>query len=271
MLFKYCSAILILFSVALKAVVAAPFPLQNAANEPFQAHVYLNPTQAKAPTVLALHGCGGMLNAKGEPNNRTNGYAKLLNAQGWHVVYIDSFTARGVKSVCGGANVATSAVTLTQRVQDVQALVAHVARQPYADPARIAILGWSHGGSTALLSTAKSLDYAVKPVATMVFYPGCGKRSVEQQWLPQWPVTMFLGAADDWTDPVPCQQIAAKLGLTAHTYPGAFHGFDSDAPVVQLKAIKSSMTGQGVHLGGNAAAKTAAQAELIAALKHAFK
>jgi dienelactone hydrolase len=105
----------------------------------------------------------------------------------------------------------------------------------------------------------------------MVFYPGCGKRSVEQQWLPQWPVTMFLGAADDWTDPVPCQQIAAKLGLTAHTYPGAFHGFDSDAPVVQLKAIKSSMTGQGVHLGGNAAAKTAAQAELIAALKHAFK
>jgi dienelactone hydrolase len=271
MLFKYCSVILILFSVALKAVVAAPFPLQNAANEPFQAHVYLNPTQAKAPTVLALHGCGGMLNAKGEPNNRTNGYAKLLNAQGWHVVYIDSFTARGVKSVCGGANVATSAVTLTQRVQDVQALVAHVARQPYADPARIAILGWSHGGSTALLSTAKSLDYAVKPVATMVFYPGCGKRSVEQQWLPQWPVTMFLGAADDWTDPVPCQQIAAKLGLTAHTYPGAFHGFDSDAPVVQLKAIKSSMTGQGVHLGGNAAAKTAAQAELIAALKHAFK
>jgi dienelactone hydrolase len=147
-----------------------------------------------------------MLNAKGEPNNRTNEYAKLLNAQGWHVVYIDSFTARGVKSV-----------------------------------------------------------------ATMVFYPGCGKRSVEQQCLPQWPVTMFLGAADDWTDPVPCQQIATKLGLTAHTYPNAFHGFDSDAPVVQLKSITSSMTGQGVHLGGNAAAKTAAQAALIAALKHAFK
>jgi dienelactone hydrolase len=153
----------------------------------------------------------------------------------------------------------------------VQALVMHVGHQPYADPARIALLGWSHGGSTALLSTAKGLDYAVKPVATMVFYPGCGKRSVEQQWMPQWPVTMFLGAADDWTDPVPCQQIAAKLGLTAHKYPNAVHGFDSDALVVQLKSIKSERTGQGVHLGGNAAAKAAAQAELIAALKLAFK
>jgi dienelactone hydrolase len=82
---------------------------------------------------------------------------------------------------------------------------------------------------------------------------------------------MFLGAADDWTDPVPCQQIAAKLGLTAHIYPNAVHGFDSDAPVVQLKSIKSERTGQGVHLGGNPVAKAAAQAELTAALMLAFK
>jgi dienelactone hydrolase len=182
-------------------------------------------------------------------------------------VYLDSFTARGVKSICGG----NQAVTLAQRVQDVQAAVAYVAQQPYADPARIAILGWSHGGSTALLATAKSLAYGVKPVATAVFYPGCGKRSVDTGWRAAWPVTLFLGSADDWTDPRPCQQIAAAQNLAVHTYEGAYHGFDSDAPLVQLKSNTSSMTGQGVHLGGNAAARAAAQAELIAALKAAFK
>jgi dienelactone hydrolase len=245
---------------------AAPLILQNAANEPYQAHVY-QASNSKAPTIIALHGCGGMLNAKGDPNNRTNEYAKLLNTQGWHVVYLDSFSARGVKSICGGGQ----AVTLTQRVQDAQAAVAFVAQQSYADPGRIALLGWSHGGSTALLASGKSLDYPIKPVASMVFYPGCGKRSVDSGWRAAWPVTLLLGAADDWTDPVPCQQIAAQQDLTVHTYPNAFHGFDSDAPVVQLKSITSAMTGQGVHLGGNAAAKTAAQAELIRAFQHAFK
>jgi dienelactone hydrolase len=257
-----------LLTSALKMAQAfTPVTLQNPANEPFQAHVYLNQTQTKAPTIIALHGCGGMLNAKGEPNNRTKDYAALLNAQGWHVVYIDSFTARGVKSVCGGGQ----AVTLKQRVQDVQAAVGYVAQQPYADPARIALLGWSHGGSTALLATGENLVYPSKPVATMVFYPGCGKRSVDTGWRAAWPVTMFLGAADDWTDPVPCQQIAAAQGLSTHTYVGAFHGFDSDTPVVQLKAITSGLTGLGVHLGGDPAAKLASQAALIAALKRAFK
>jgi dienelactone hydrolase len=246
------SALCTVFSAAR----AAPTTLQNVANEPYQAHVYLNADQSKAPTIIALHGCGGMVNAKGEPNNRTNDYAKLLNAQGWHVMYIDSFTARGVKSVCGGGQ----AVTLKQRVQDVQAAVAYVAQQTFADPA-----------PTALLATDKTLIYGIKPVATMVFYPGCGKRSVDTGWRAAWPVTMLLGAADDWTDPVPCQQIAAAQGLSAHIYDGAFHGFDSDAPVVQLKSITSAMTGQGVHLGGNTAAKTAAQAELVRAFQHAFQ
>ncbi len=247
-------------------VQATPIPLQNTQNQPYQAHIYLA-SQAKAPTIIALHGCGGMLNKQGEPNQRSTDYAKLLNAQGWHVVYLDSFTARGVKSVCGGGQ----AVTLAQRVQDVQAAVAYVAQQPYADPARIALLGWSHGGSTALLATDKTVAYTAKPVTTVVFYPGCGKRSVNTGWHAAWPVTMLLGAADDWTDPVPCQQIAAAQSLSVHTYANAYHGFDSDAPLVQLKSITSALTGQGVHLGGNAAAKSAAQEALISVFKHAFQ
>ncbi len=248
--------------------VAAPIPLQNAAKEPFQAHIY-KASDAAAPTIIALHGCGGMLNAKGEPNNRTQDYAKLLNAQGWHVVFTDSLTPRGVKSVCGGQNTVTQA----QRLQDTRAALAYVAVQPWADAQRIAILGWSHGGTATLIASAKGVNYPVQPVAAVAFYPGCGdaKRFDALGWQPAFPILMQLGAADDWTDPVPCQQLAARHGIAHTTYPNAHHGFDSDAPVRAVQSVISRTTGQPVHAGGNPEAKLAAQAAMLAAFKTAFK
>jgi dienelactone hydrolase len=247
---------------------AAPLTLQNSANEPYQAHLF-QVSSAKAPTVLALHGCAGMLNTKGEPNNRTNEYAKLLNAQGWHVVYVDSLTPRGVKSVCGGQ----TDVTQAQRLQDTRAAVNYLAQQPWVDAQRIALLGWSHGGTATLIASAKGINFAVQPKAAVAFYPGCGNTGNFERagWQPAFALLMQLGAADDWTDPVPCQQLAAKHGIAQTTYPNAYHGFDSDAKVVQVKAVISRTTGQPVHLGGEPAAKAASQAALIAFFKRAFE
>ena len=228
-----------------------------------------NNASQKRPTVIALHGCGGMLNTKGEPNARSEAYAKLITAQGWNVLFLDSFTGRGVKTVCGGAQT----VTLAQRVGDVQAAVAKLAVQADVDPQRIALLGWSHGGSTALAATSKGLNYAVQPRATVVFYPGCGARSVQRLWQPATPVLMQLGAADDWTDPKPCHALAADWPalIAVDTYPNAYHGFDSNAPLTQLKTITSTMTGLGVHLGGEPAAKAASERRVLGYLTEAFK
>ncbi len=255
-------------ALATMTVHSAPIPLQNAANEPFQAHIY-KAADTKAPTIIALHGCGGMLNAKGEPNNRTQDYAKLLNAQGWHVVFTDSLSPRGVKSVCGGQNTVTQA----QRLQDTRAAVAYIAAQPWVDAQRMAILGWSHGGTATLIASAKGVNYAVQPKAAVAFYPGCGdaRRFDALGWQPAFPITLLLGAADDWTDPVPCQQLAAQHGIEQTTYPNAHHGFDSDLPVTQVKSIISRTTGKPVHAGGNPEAKIAAQANMIAAFQAAFK
>jgi dienelactone hydrolase len=256
-----------LCSVSL-SVCAAPLTLQNSANEPHHAHIYQT-TPRKAPTIIALHGCGGMLNAKGEPNVRTQNYAKLLNEQGWHVVFLDSLTARGVKSVCGGKN----DVTQAQRLQDVRAAVAHLAKQEWVDAQRIGILGWSHGGTATLIASAKGVNYAVQPKAAVAFYPGCGSaaRFAQAAWQPAFPLLMQLGAADDWTDPAPCQQLAAMHNIEQMTYANAHHGFDSDAKVVQVKAIISRTTGQPVHVGGEPAAKVTSQAALIAFFKKAFE
>lgn len=222
----------------------------------------------KAPAILALHGCGGMLNLQGKPNLRTAGYAKLLNADGWHVLFLDSFTTRGVKSVCGsGGNVPPS-----MRVGDVQAAMAYLAKRQDVDAARMGILGWSHGGSTTLLANEKHLLYENPPRAAVAFYPGCGDGLGRIHWQPARPILMQLGSDDDWTNPVSCQRLAAQWSdlVKESTYPRAHHGFDSDAPVrpVQLSTPRGAKT---VHAGGEPTAKAASQAALIAFFKEQFK
>jgi dienelactone hydrolase len=225
----------------------------------------------KAPAIVALHGCGGMLEKKGLPNLRTKNYAQLLNEQGWHVLFVDSLTARGVKSVCGG----NSQVTQAQRVTDVQMAVAFLAKREDVDDSRIGVLGWSHGGSTALLSSDASVDYAVTPRAVVAFYPGCGEaKGKRMTWHPARPVLMQLGAADDWTSPIPCQSLAAQGKDLVHqdTYANANHGFDSKGSgavrAIQLNTPRGNKT---VHTGGDPAAKAASQAKLIAFFKDHFK
>lgn len=225
-------------------------------------------SSAKAPTIVALHGCGGMLNAKGAPNLRTVGYAKFLNEQGWHVLFLDSFTARGVKSVCGsGGNVPPSL-----RVSDVQAAVALLVKRADVDKERIGILGWSHGGSTTLLANEKNVQYAANVRAALAFYPGCGDGMGRIRWQPARPILMQLGADDDWTNPVFCQRLAAQWTDLMHqdTYANAHHGFDSDAVVrpIQLRTPRGAKT---VHAGGEPAAKAASQAKLVAFFKEHFK
>ena len=224
----------------------------------------------KAPAIVALHGCWGMLNPKGTPNARTLAYAKLLNAQGWHALFVDSLTARGVKSVCGG----NSKVTQAQRVTDVQAAVAFLAKHADVDAQRIGILGFSHGGTAALLSNDASVSYATPPRAFVAMYPGCSELAARaMSWQPVKPVLLQLGAADDWTSPVPCQNLADqwKDKVTQDTYPNAHHGFDSDGTVLRAVTLDTPKGKKTVHTGGNPAAKAAAQAKLISFFKEHFK
>lgn len=227
-------------------------------------------SDGKAPVILALHGCGGMLNRDGRPNLRTLAYARLITEQGWHVLFLDSFSPRGVKSVCGDTRVVGQAT----RVSDVQAAVAFLAGRPEVDAKRIGILGWSHGATTTLLANNGSDVPHVQPVVAFAsFYPACGAAALGRQWAPAKQLLMQLGALDDWTDPQPCEDLASRFPtmIRLNTYANAYHGFDADEPLRQRQDIISRKTGMPVHVGGEPAAKAASQAALVAFFKDQFK
>ena len=77
------------------------------------------------------------------------------------------------------------------------------------DAGRVAILGWSHGGSTVLSANNRQnkevAAHPVKPRAAVAFYPGCSPYLKSRDgYRPGAPLLLLIGAKDDWTPAKPC-------------------------------------------------------------------
>ena len=237
------------------------------------------PGGGSRPAVLMLHGCGGMLNRRGEPSARMVSYARLLNAQGWHTVALDSLTPRGEQEICT-QRTGSRRVTMTQRRADALAALKWMAVQPSVDPRRLAVLGWSNGGSAVLASTnllhpdvlgaREELNLQGAQLALAVaFYPGCATEA-RRGYQPWSPTHLLLGLSDDWTPANECVPLASERVLI-HSWEGAHHGFDGTADVVHRKDVPNGVhPGQGVHVGGHPQAREESQAVLLNALREAF-
>ena len=134
--------------------VAAPMPFEEREVEipvgalrlPAVLFVPTDGAAARRPAIVLLHGCGGLRDAKGALALRHRDWAERL--AGWGVVTLapDSFTPRGPRSVCSLRE--RPAHPWRERSEDGYAALAMLAARPDVDPARILVLGWSHGGST---------------------------------------------------------------------------------------------------------------------------
>jgi len=214
------------------------------------------------PVVVGLHGCAGLLSPSGQIVRRFADWGERLSKEGLAVLFVDSFTPRGLGSQC---NVRERKVRSDrERVADAYLARRWLQSQSWAVKSRVSVLGWSDGGIAAL--------WAVRPRtvprdglpdfrSAVAFYPGC-RRLGTAAWSARIPTLILIGRSDDWAPAAACEQmVAGARGRSAQTsivvYPGAYHEFDRpDYPVRALSGLAYSADGSGrAHVGTNPAAR----------------
>jgi dienelactone hydrolase len=237
--------------------------------------------------VVALHGCGGLYSTrKGQGHElaeRLAMRAELFLAEGFAVLFPDSFGSREVREVC---TIPTGERTITSMRRRLDALGALEYLRQRRDIAadRVALVGWSHGGSATLhaintkdpdVSAFRASGSAPFFRAAVAFYPGCRSAvRMGKQWRPAVPARIHIGALDDWTPAQPC--IALGETMTARgedfdvvVYPDSHHAFDAPTGKLVHRSDVPNGTdpGRGVTVGPNPGARAAANIRVRAFLR----
>lgn len=247
------------------AVPAQAVMLPGREGTPLRALLLLPDTPRRAP-IIALHSCSGLGPAE-RPIRLTpiqRDWAIRLLEAGHPVLFPDSFGSRGLGQACGVPGFPAGPFGV--RRQDALAAADWARAQPWGrgpngESLPPVLIGWSHGGSTALAAWNGAAPGALS--AAIALYPGCGGGEAQPSGTA--PLLMLLGAEDNWTRPEPCQRIAARAPgiITVETFPGAHHGFDGLSGGLRSRVLPNGRT---VSLGPDAAARAAARLRVTAFL-----
>ncbi|HEV8439299.1 MAG TPA: dienelactone hydrolase family protein [Methylomirabilota bacterium] len=180
----------------------------------------------RLPAVVLVHGSGGL----GAHHER---WSQELNGIGIATFLIDGFTGRGLQTVSEDQ----AQLGRLAMVFDVYRALALLAAHPRLDPARIAILGGSRGGSVALRASMRRFQRAYAPeglefAAYLSFYGGCNLTYIGDTDVSDKPIRLFHGTADDYVPVAPCRAYVERLRSAGRDvrlaeYPDAWHQFDN--------------------------------------------
>ena len=173
------------------------------------------------PAVVVLHGSGGL-------SSHSTKIADRLGSWGYVALIVDSLGPRGMTSQSGRGRAVDQAF-------DAYAALRYLSQSDFVDPARVAVLGQSMGGSAAFYAVDRDLTaqyFNERFRAAVAYYPGC---SIPVPMMTA-PVLILIGEADDWNPAERCREMVKQArpdgaGITLTVYPGAHHAFD----VVELK------------------------------------
>jgi dienelactone hydrolase len=204
-------------------IPALPVPGSRMPAVPLTGRLVLPDGGGRAPVVILLHGCGGI--GKGFQLEQ---WAQRLLSWGYGALIVDSFTPRGVTTVCAPAD--QPKVTNSDRAGDVLDAALWLQGQPGVDGGRIGVIGFSHGGGTAVAVTVKHFqDLHPGLVKAAVDYYGPCRRPQDHGTV---PLLVLAGADDTWAYPARiCAEFGAHLRpdqpFQIFTYPGTVHAFDN--------------------------------------------
>jgi dienelactone hydrolase len=235
-----------------------------APNLTLHAQIYKPDGDGPFPTVIALHGCGG-LGGHSEPvAPRYRDWAEQLLKAGYAVLLPDSYGSRELGPQCRVRE--RRVLARRERAADILATRRWLVRQPWVAADRVSLIGWANGASALL--------WAVRPQSSrndgpdfrsaIAFYPDC-RISSGLGWSARVPTLLLIGAKDDVSSPSACRQmVEGARGRSALTrievYPGAPHDFDrANLPLHAIGGSTDAGLPERGHIGTDAEARTDSQ------------
>lgn len=177
--------------VELGDILLEQVSFQNHRGERIQALYAVPDRQGPMPAVIVLHGSGGLMDTpdrgeEAEMGPQFEDWAALLYREGYAVLMPDSFVSRGFYEWSDAPSNLDNRERLIMRVYDAHAALAFACRQDEIDCDRVAVMGFSNGGSVAAFSVHERLN-DLEPLArlpaledrpsfalSIPYYPGCG-------------------------------------------------------------------------------------------------
>jgi dienelactone hydrolase len=257
---------LTLFAVAVPALAApvAPREVEIAeGNITLRAQLFKPDGDGPFPTVIALHGCGGLAGRSEPVLPRYRDWAEQLLKDGKAVLLPDSFGSRGLGPQCRERKVRAS----RDRVGDIAAARQWLTQQNWVAQDRISLIGWAHGASAVLWAVRPQLttrSAAPDFRSAIAFYPDC-RISAGLGWSARVPTLLLIGAKDDVSSPPACKQMVdGARGRSALTrivvYPAAYHDFDrANLPVHAVSGGADAGQPEHGHVGSDPDARADSQ------------
>jgi dienelactone hydrolase len=260
----------LLLAGPVQAASVAPAPPPSQVEIPsgdfvLRAQLFKPAGEGPFPSVIALHGCGGLASRSEPVLPRYRDWAEQLVKSGRAVLFPDSYGSRGFGPQCRVKERRLSA--RRERVADILAARQWLMQQSWARHDRVSLIGWANGASALLWAVRPQLflrhpdpDFR----SAIAFYPDC-RLSAGLGWSARIPTLLLIGGKDDVSSPPACRQmIDGAQGRSALTriviYPGAYHDFDRpDLPAHAMVGSADAALPERGHVGSDPEARENAQ------------
>ncbi|HYA81448.1 MAG TPA: dienelactone hydrolase family protein [Methylocystis sp.] len=206
------------------------------------------PAKDRSPAIVMMHGRAGPYSTAAHGrfdattiSKRHLFWGRFWAEQGYFALLVDGFGPRGYPEgfpIHSYAERPDAVNEVTVRPLDAYGALLYLRGRSDVDGARIALQGWSNGGSATIAAMSSEIiaKTQIDPgdgfIGALAFYPACQLHDTfSGGYEPCAPLRLFAGDADEEVSTRRCVDFvegARKGGgdVSILVYPGATHGFD---------------------------------------------